>query len=144
MPRSKKHVKPNKRKPPRPESFDSPRGWCKLCGGEIIENEKQNKRKNWHPRCGEHWFLMNNPTAMKQYIFERDNHTCQNCNFHSNNKRDFHADHSKPLFEAYGDPGYWEPENVVLLCIDCHAKKTKIDMKLYHKTKNIVNSGEER
>lgn len=43
------------------------------------------------------------------------------------------ADHIKPLFEAHGDMSYYEEENVVALCLDCHKTKTKSDMDLWRR-----------
>lgn len=41
------------------------------------------------------------------------------------------VDHIRPLFEAHGDMSYYEMENLVSLCIECHKKKTKTDMELW-------------
>lgn len=51
--------------------------------------------------------------------------------------REFEVDHIKPIFEAFGDLSFWEPENLQLLCTPngCHQRKTKIDMERYRAMK---------
>lgn len=42
------------------------------------------------------------------------------------------ADHIIPLFMAFGDWSFWEPENLQILCKDpCHKAKSKSDMARY-------------
>lgn len=41
------------RQAPRPASWNCPRGTCRFCGDDIIENGKQNKRKHWHQACAD-------------------------------------------------------------------------------------------
>ena len=77
---------------------------------------------------------MNNPPEMKKFVFRRQKGVCQDCGFFRPLMGDFDADHVRPLFEAYGDHRYWEPENVRLLCrAKCHPEKTKIDMQNYRR-----------
>lgn len=114
-------------------SWDCPRGNCRFCGGEIIEDGKRNNRKHWHEPCARFWELLNNPAVMKQYVFVREKGVCQGCGWFRPLMGEFDADHRKPLFEAYGDLRYWEPTNVDLLCKTCHKEKTKEDMILWRK-----------
>lgn len=70
---------------------------------------------------------------MRQHVFFRDDGVCAECNKqHKYNNSDWEADHREPLFMAFGDASYWEPENVQLLCTSpCHKQKTKSDMEKY-------------
>ena len=55
-----------------------------------------------------------------------------------NGRRLYDIDHNTPVFagggvdDARGEPGAYL-KNLVTVCISCHAKKTKKDMKKYHK-----------
>lgn len=74
---------------------------------------------------------MNNPSVAQRVVLRRDKYTCQGCGYHDRNGR-FDVDHIKPLFEANGDPTYWQPPNLRTLCKDCHKVKTREDMTRYH------------
>lgn len=74
---------------------------------------------------------MNSPTEARKFVFRRERGTCQGCGFKSLTMKDFHVDHIKPLFEAQGDPSYYESTNMQLLCHDCHKDKTRADMVRY-------------
>ncbi|RYD68029.1 MAG: HNH endonuclease [Verrucomicrobiaceae bacterium] len=132
MPRKRiRHSRPrtvtSHRVPPKPASWDCPKGNCRYCGEPVIENGKVNTRKHWHPFCVDIWLIMNQPSSARKFMLRRKNHTCQGCGWHYVGGR-FEVDHIKPLFEANGDPTYWQPANLMLLCSDCHKKKTKEDM----------------
>lgn len=113
------------RQPPKPIFWNVPRGSCRFCGTEIVENDKINRRKHWHSKCAKTWRIMNNPSDAREYVLKRDRKTCQEC---GEKKMAFEVDHIRPLFEAKGNLDYWKPENLVLLCRPCHVEKTRADM----------------
>jgi hypothetical protein len=115
------------RVPPKPASWFCDRGTCRFCGEPIIENGKVNGRKHWHTPCALVWNVMNNPSEARLHVTRRENFTCEECGYHNVDGR-FEVDHIKPLFEAKGDPTYWQSPNLMLLCLDCHKIKTKADM----------------
>jgi len=124
----------NHRKPPKPIHWNVPRGQCRYCGEEIIENGKRNNRKHWHSKCVSIWNTMNNPTYARRAIHKRDKYTCVSCGYHDRFGH-FDVDHIKPLFEANGDPSYWQADNLRLLCSDCHKEKTREDMARFHEAR---------
>lgn len=73
---------------------------------------------------------MNNPADARKAVLRRDRFTCQDCG-HCDRQGHFEVDHKKPLFEADGDPTYWQLPNLVLLCPACHKRKTLDDMVRY-------------
>lgn len=119
--------KSSHRRPPKPEHWKCKRGTCRFCGDPIIEEGKQNNRKHWHQPCADLWRIMNNPQDARRHVLDRDEYTCQGCG-HEDRFGTFEVDHVKPLFEADGDPTYWQPENLTLLCEPCHQRKTQADM----------------
>lgn len=140
MARRKKRSRTRKpgdhRQAPRPASWDCPRGTCRFCGEPIIEGGVQNNRKHWHQACADRWKVMNSPTEARKLVFRREKGICQCCGFKSLTMKDFQVDHIKPLFEADGDPSYYESTNMQLLCHPCHKEKTKIDMVRYRGLKD--------
>lgn len=119
------------RVPPKPASWNCAKGNCRYCGEPIIENDKVNTRKHWHYDCAMIWVVMNNPTEARKHVHKRDNYTCQHCHTH-NRYGAFEVDHIKPLYEANGDPTFWQPDNLTLLCGPCHQTKTREDMVRWH------------
>lgn len=128
----------NHRKPPKPTHWGIPRGNCRFCGNEIIENGKRNNRKHWHEHCAHTWNIMNNPTYASRYVHKRDQYTCRECGTHDRHGA-FDVDHIKPLFEANGNPTYWQSQNLRLLCKECHKEKTRSDMIRYRASKKNLN-----
>jgi hypothetical protein len=121
-------VKPDPRRPPRPATWDSPKGTCRFCGEEIIENGVQNKRKNWHKECVDIWNIMSSPSDARRYLWKREQGVCQGCGKDTwKYDESWEVDHRKPLFEANGDLSYWHPDNLQLLCWTCHGNKTKAE-----------------
>lgn len=113
------------RKPPRPKTWNSPKGSCRLCGDKIIENGRHNTRKNWHSKCVSIWLVMTSPRHARDHVWEREKGTCQGCGKNSwKYGEEWQVDHHLPLFEANGDIAYWHPDNLRLLCNGCHKKKT--------------------
>jgi 5-methylcytosine-specific restriction endonuclease McrA len=116
---------PVNRRPPRPETWNSPKGNCRFCGLEIIDNGVQNKRKNWHKDCLRVWLVMSSPREAKRFVWHRDKGVCQGCGKDSWSYMDYwEVDHRKPLFEAT-DLSYWHPDNLQILCGPCHKSKNK-------------------
>lgn len=70
---------------------------------------------------------------MRQHVFLRDEGYCAHCKKQWKYLSDpWQADHEQPLFMAFGNPDFWEPENVQILCTDpCHKIKSKSDMEKY-------------
>lgn len=70
---------------------------------------------------------------MRQHVFFRDQGECAYCGTVWKYMSDaWEADHIIPLFMAFGDWSFWEPENVQILCKDpCHKEKSKSDMAKY-------------
>lgn len=113
----------------------APRGICAWCGLHIKNADGSINRSETFcgPVCHTHYQLRADPTRMRQFVFFRDHGICAACQrVHLYIDGDWQADHVRPLFRAGGDPSYWNPENVVLLCTDpCHKAKTRADRKRY-------------
>ena len=137
--KSKRARKVSYRKPSRPSTWDSPKGWCRLCGEPIIEQDIQNKRKNWHQNCLQIWLIANQPDEARKFVYQREQGRCGQCDCeiylrfdyaeakHPNreHRKPFQVDHIRPLFEnTQGDFEYFRPENLIALCVDCHGEKT--------------------
>lgn len=142
---SPKRIIRSHRTPPRPTTWDSPRGWCRLCGDPIIDGQGiQNMRRNWHkgdypgePDCVSIWKVSNDPTFAREYVFTRDHGRCCDCSCLVEFKRrrkiiqfgvSFEVDHIKPLYGSDGDLSFWHPDNLKIRCKPCHLIKTRTDM----------------
>lgn len=125
--RSRGRVSASHRIPPKPPSWNCERGTCRFCGEAIIENGKVNRRKHWHQPCADLWKIMNDPKVAREHVLRRERYTCEGCGVHDRFGT-FECDHIRPLYEAKGDPTYWQPGNLMLLCVECHKEKTKADM----------------
>jgi 5-methylcytosine-specific restriction endonuclease McrA len=109
----------------------APLGMCRWCGLKT-----KDKAKFCSNVCRTHYLLRADPQRMRQYVFFRDFGICHECGkTHFYLTDDWEADHILPLFIAYGDPEFWEPTNVRLLCVKCHKKKTAEDRRKYKKQK---------
>ncbi|AFU87584.1 HNH endonuclease [Caulobacter virus Karma] len=77
--------------------------------------------------------LRADPAEMRRHVFFRDQGVCAMCKKRWLYLDDaWQADHIEPLFLAFGDLAYWEPENVQVLCTDpCHKQKSADDMRKY-------------
>lgn len=114
------------RKPPKFIDWTSPKGICRLCHGSIIEKGKHNIRKNWHKECFNIYAIMTRPQHARKYVWDYYRGICQGCDKSTWSYTDtWQVDHIKPLFESNNDISYWKPENLTLLCSNCHKKKTK-------------------
>jgi 5-methylcytosine-specific restriction endonuclease McrA len=113
------------RRTPKPKTWLSPKGNCRFCGKPIIENKKQNKRKNWHRECLSIWFICSDPKIARKYVWDKFKGVCQGCGKSSWTYYDkWEVNHIKPLYEAVNIT-YWYPENLELLCVDCHKAVSK-------------------
>jgi 5-methylcytosine-specific restriction endonuclease McrA len=112
-----------------------PPGHCRWCNIPILKADGTiNRRRSWcSQRCVGEYLLRTRPEVMRQHIFFRDEGVCAMCHTaHRYNNADWQADHVVPLFMAYGDASFWEPENLQILCTDpCHKIKTKSDRDRY-------------
>lgn len=78
--------------------------------------------------------LRADPKKMREHVFFRDDGVCARCGKkHESLNADWEADHVMPLMVAFGDPRFWEPSNVVILCLPCHKKKSAEDRRRYRK-----------
>ena len=102
------------------------------------------RRKYCDGNCGYEFFVKHNFGLLKFKIFERDNNTCQKCGYkwepynaekeswveyikHSYRQTDcIECDHIVPICLG-GDE--FDENNLQTLCVKCHKKKTKEDMK---------------
>ena len=84
------------------------------------------KNGNWRKYCDLHdgFSLMRLRywNLFKEEILSRDKKTCVKCG----SKEDLQVDHIKAIVNG-GD--MWNKNNLQTLCIDCHKKKTKEDLK---------------
>ena len=74
-------------------------------------------------------------------VFERDNFTCQKCNFRDDSKEEIEIHHIVPKFEG----GIDEIENLITLCSICHkhAPDKEDEFKEYLQEKidgNLLNT----
>lgn len=111
------------------------RGTCTWCLKPILRPDgSQNMRRTFCDQvCVSAYLLRTDPKVMRQHIFVRDDGRCARCGtVWAYNSADWEADHVEPLREAYGDPRFWEPENLQILCNDpCHKDKTREDRARY-------------
>jgi 5-methylcytosine-specific restriction endonuclease McrA len=72
---------------------------------------------------------------MRRHIFYRDWGICAACGKkHGLLNGDWEADHILPLMISLGDPSFWDPDNLQLLCKKpCHQKKSTEDRRKYRK-----------
>jgi 5-methylcytosine-specific restriction endonuclease McrA len=138
--KSKKKRSTSHRTPPRPSSWDAPRGTCRYCGSDIIENGVQNNRKRWcSTHCINEWKLINQFAEARKAVFLRDKGRCQadGCDFVGLTLRSFDVDHIKILAESDGNIDYWKLPNLQLLCKPCHKEKTVQDMIKFRASKDL-------
>ncbi len=106
-------------------------GYCRWCDQPILKvNGSLNLRKTFCNRaCVGHYLLRADQKVMRQHVFFRDNGRCYDCGKVWRYLTDeWDADHVKPLYAAFGDLSFWEPDNVVVLCRDpCHKLKNNRD-----------------
>lgn len=125
-----------KRKWPGPEPFaDAERGSCVWCGKSILRPDglRLNLRKKRHDECLEQLLIRLRPDNMRRFIWNRDGGRCAapGCGRVHGLHGHWDADHVLALYFAEGNPSYWAPENVVILCRDpCHKNKTREDTAL--------------
>lgn len=114
-----------------------PRGICRWCRLVIKRRDGSvNRRRTFCSKvCVTHYLLRADPRRMRRHVFYRDKGVCGDCGYqHHYLHGDWEADHILPLMIAFGDPGYWEPDNVVVLCkTPCHRNKSAADRRKYRK-----------
>lgn len=81
--RAIKQKKEEIRRPPKPPTWDSGYGYCRLCGEEVREFNGyvwvwKNKRR-WHPECLARWAIATTPAIARAYLFNRDRGVCAGC-----------------------------------------------------------------
>lgn len=81
--------------------------------GEISESESKKRVTT----------RRNIPTEVKHIVFERDNGKCTECY----SKEDLHYHHIK----RYANGGEDTVENLILLCVNCHAEEHKDEQSYY-------------
>lgn len=111
-------------------------GSCRWCGVWILKKDGEIDRRRTFcgQTCVTNYLLRSDPSVMRRHVFFRDRGVCGMCGHQhlSLNSRDWQADHIEPLFLAFGDPKFWEPENVQVLCTHpCHKVKSADDMQRY-------------
>lgn len=110
---------------------------CRWCGLLIRDDQGvlDTSKTFCGTPCKTHYQLRADPTKMREHVFFRDAGVCAACGTkHQYLDGDWEADHVKALMVAYGDPEYWEPDNVVILCTKpCHVKKSRQDRQKYRK-----------
>ena len=101
-------------------------GWCRWCGGRIIEkNGQPSKRRTWHAGCLETYFVHTRLDAQRAFLAERDGRKCAECGTPGLGE----VDHKIPLWKVQDLPDeerrkYFGPENIWALCLRCHQAKT--------------------
>lgn len=95
-----------------------------------------NVRKQFCDRhCVNEFLLRIEPKRWRKNTYKRDMGICQGCNLVFDYYEDdgWQADHIVPLYHAsrIGDWTAWDPENLQLLCEDCHKDKTQEDYATY-------------
>jgi 5-methylcytosine-specific restriction endonuclease McrA len=112
-----------------------PPGYCRWCALPILKVDGTiNRRRSWcSQQCVGEYLLRTDAKMYRQHIFFRDDGVCARCNKkHRYNNGDWQADHILPLAIAFGDPAFWDPENLQLLCTDpCHKEKSAEDRTKY-------------
>jgi len=115
--------------------FKAPRGTCTWCLSDILNKDgTPNRRRTFcGPRCVTEYTLRADPQVMRRHVFFRDEGKCAACKKqHFYMDGPWQADHIQPLFMAFADPSFWEPENVQILCTDpCHKAKSLADLRKY-------------
>lgn len=110
-------------------------GHCRWCGTQVLRDDgRVDYRRGFCGQlCVTAYLLRADPAVMRRHVFFRDDGICGECGKQWRYMDDpWDADHILPLFLAFGDPDFWEPENVTVLCRDpCHRKKSAEDMQKY-------------
>lgn len=110
-------------------------GYCRWCAKPILRTDGIiNRKKTFcNKGCVGQYLLRADPKVMRQHVFFRDKGRCYDCGKVWTYLTDeWDADHIKPLYTAYGNLAFWEPENVVILCRKpCHQQKSYRDRMKY-------------
>lgn len=124
----------------------APPGHCVWCGKTIMREDglRLNLRRKRHEECLTQLLVRLRPDAMRRFVWRRDAGLCgwPGCNRKHDLFGHWDADHIKPLYLADGDPSFWAPENVRILCRDpCHKLKSREDMALIAAARRAATAG---
>jgi hypothetical protein len=137
-----------KRQWPGPEPHaDAPPGHCWWCGDPIMREDgfRMNLRKRRHDACLTQLLARLRPDVMRRLVWRRDEGRCAwpGCGRVHELYGHWDADHLRPLYFANGDPSFWSPENVRILCRDpCHKLKSREDIVLIAAHRAATKAGE--
>lgn len=117
-------------------SDDKPTGFCFWCGEKL--NEKRTNMKYCHEEHRTKYYERHYAQAFRRWIYELRGHKCEVCGKKCKeymqgrfSKDGFQAHHKIPL----SDNGeLFNPENIILLCHDCHLEAHR----LYRLLKKIL------
>lgn len=108
------------------------KGVCRWCNVTMLRPDGTiNKRRTFCSQtCVAQYKLRADPRLMRTFIFKRDHGICAECGVVEDTlSGKWQADHIEPLFTAFGDLSYWEPDNLQTLCVPCHKVKSADDMR---------------
>lgn len=122
-------------------------GMCRWCGVLIWKPDGMIDRNRTFcgQQCVTNYLLRADPSVMRRHVFFRDQGFCGICGKQhlSLRSKDWQADHMIPLFMAAGDPEFWEPENVQVLCTSpCHHAKSSADRERYAGVRALLKETE--
>ncbi len=106
--------------------FPTRNGIC-CCG---CETPLKGKQRRWaSPDCNSramciYGVIVGNSDTIRTQLYYEQKGYCQHCGLLTD---DWQADHIIPVHKGGGATGLW---NFQTLCIDCHKKKSKADLKL--------------
>lgn len=110
-------------------------GECRLCCGSV-PNSKDGRPRHWHngkngePDCWNDYRLCTRPDHAKQTLARKRGNACSKCGVKGKGRsaKWLHLDHVVPLVDGANDSDrlrYFRPDNLQLLCPDCHTDKTR-------------------
>lgn len=109
------------------------KGRCRFCG-EACE-----PHRTWHDACGEMYNDITDVRRTRRMLADRDGPRCRMCGWAPAEPERclhlFEVDHIVPLALGAGRPAeerrtLFMPDNLQLLCRECHARKTEEDRRL--------------
>jgi len=117
------------RRPPELPFGNAPAGLCRMCGEPTIPG-KNGRPRRWHARCLDLYLVASDPKCARIFLFRRDKGKCASCGKKADRLDDaWHVDHVRRLRDAPRDIRYWLPENIQILCIPCHVRKTTAEQR---------------
>ena len=120
------------REPPYPEHFRKSvePGCCRWCGLPI-DKAQEPRAQCWHKACVKEYRIIAFPDFGKEACAERSGYKCAICGQEFDHIQVWHQcelDHIIPLAICPRELRYWGLENLQILCHDCHARKTALDI----------------